>query len=136
MRAELVAIAWQMVHQHGLAAGRSPPCGITARPSAPAVAAPENDQWQREAARDVWQCRWMPERVRTIQHGRRDGAEPRQHASALEEIAHQGLATRNELVGEHVPRPGFDRTRPKTRGQLFGALGSYREIVVEENRLP
>jgi hypothetical protein len=77
----------------------------------------------------------MSERVGTVEHRRRLGTQCTQRVAAGEEIAHERLSTRDQLVREHVPRPRLEAAVTQQRGDLGTALGSHRQVVVEHDRL-
>ena len=77
----------------------------------------------------------MTERVGTVEHRRRIGAERPQCVSPGEQVAHQRFAAGNQLVGQHVPWAGLQATVPEQRRELGAALGPDGEVVVEDDRL-
>src|SRR5437588_9763557 len=77
----------------------------------------------------------MAERIRTIQHRWRLGAKRAQRASAGEQIPHETLPARNQLVGEHEPRSGLDASLTQRRRQLGRAFGAYVEVVLQHDSL-
>ena len=69
----------------------------------------------------------MSERVGTVKNRRRDRAEPLERAPTREEVADERLAARNQLVGEHVPRPRLESARAEQFAERWDALRPYRE---------
>ena len=58
-----------------------------------------------------------------------------EHASAGEQVPHDCFTARNELIGEHEPRPCFDAARLEERDERFAAFRPDGEIVLENDRL-
>ena len=77
----------------------------------------------------------MPERVRAVQHRRRLAAQSRGRVATGEQVAHERLAARNQLVGEHVPRTRLEPPLAEQRRELGRALGADGEVVLEDDRL-
>ena len=74
----------------------------------------------------------MPERVGAVQHRRRLGAQRAQRIAAGEEVAHERLAARDQLVGEDVPGACLEPLLPEERCELRRALRTDVEVVVED----
>ena len=134
--AELVAVRRQVVDDRALAVGGGPLDGIRVRPAAATEAPPEDDQRKREACRNDRKGGRVAERIRTVEDRLRRRTESSQHASAQQQIPDQRLAAWYQLVGEDVPGPGLDRPALEEASQLRGALGTYVQIVLEDDRLP
>ncbi len=54
---------------------------------------------------------------------------------AGEQVAHQGLARRNQLVGEHVPGADLEPPRLHERAEVRFALGARAQVVLDQHRL-
>ena len=78
----------------------------------------------------------MPESIGAIRHRRRDGAKPAQHPPARLEIPQDRFARWDEIVGEHEPRTGLERSRLQPRTERDLLLWADLEIVQERDRLP
>src|ERR1043165_9826054 len=77
----------------------------------------------------------MAERIRRIQHGRRVRSEPLQHAPTCEQISDECFPARNELIGEHIPRPCLERSVAQCGSEIVNAFGADCSVVVEDNLL-
>jgi len=77
----------------------------------------------------------MPEPIRAVQHRWRLGAQRAQRIAAGEQVAHECLAARDQLIGEDVPRPSLEPALAQQRGKLRRALRPDGEIVVEDDPL-
>src|SRR6185437_4585978 len=77
----------------------------------------------------------MAEGIRAIQHLGSAGAESFELAAAGEQIAHHRLAARDELVGEHVPRPRLEASVTQQRGERIRTVRPHVEIVAHHDGL-
>ena len=77
----------------------------------------------------------MSERVGTVENRRRDGTKALERAPAGEKVAHERLAARNQLIGEHVPRTRFQAAGTKRLAKRSNTLGPHARVVVEHDRL-
>jgi hypothetical protein len=77
----------------------------------------------------------MTERIGTVEHRRRLGAQRPERPSSSKQIADERLAGGNQLVGEYVPRSGFELPLAELSTQLGGPVGTDRQIILEQNGL-
>ena len=56
-------------------------------------------------------------------------------AGTEEEVAHQGFAQWDQLVGEHIPRTHGEPPPAHERGDAGAPLGTNTEIVLDQDRL-
>ena len=132
----LIAIGREMVHAH-----RRPVCAVPAECVGGGMggatrAAPHDGDRKSVAGRNGGECRRMPEGVGAIGDGRRRGAESTQHAATRFEIPQDRLARRDQIIGEHEPRTGLERSRFQPRAQRRLALGAHGEVIQEGDCLP
>src|SRR5437764_1121635 len=78
----------------------------------------------------------MPERIGTVEHTDRLGAEARDDAPPLQQVADERFPAGNQLVREDVPRARLEPPLAQQRAELLGALRTHVEIVVEQDGLP
>ena len=124
-----------MIQNYALAALCLPAHRVGCWPAAAAEPAPDDGDGEIESGCNRWKRRRMTERVGTVEHRRRRGAQPTENATAEKEIAHESLAARNELVGEDVPRAGLESACLQQRGELRCTLRTHLEVVLENDAL-
>src|SRR4051812_49212727 len=124
-----------MVDENLVTRGRSPAHDIAFRPTRAAVTAPENDQCETKTRGDRRQSGRVSERVGTIQDRRRLDSDAPKRAPTREQIAHECLAARNQLVGKHKPWSGLEASVAQELIQFRRTIGTNPKVVVEDNRL-
>ena len=77
----------------------------------------------------------MPECVRRVEQLRRCRIERVEHRAPSEEIAHERLARRSQLVCENVPWARLERAAAQSLRELVAALGTNRQVILDHDRL-
>ena len=87
------------------------------------------------AGQDLGHLRDVTEHVGQVadRHG---AAEPVGHPQAPLQVADQGLARHQELVGERVPRPDRDPAAANQPPERLLGLRPHRQVVVHDRQLP
>ena len=77
----------------------------------------------------------MPERVGAVEDRRRLTAQAAYGSAAGQQVADERLATRDQLVGKHVPRTRFQAAVTQECRELGGTFGPHLQIVLEQDGL-
>jgi len=139
-RADLagVAIAVELADgAHRGAIGRAPLEGGSQLVGPVVEAAPEDEGLDPESPQDLWQLGDVAEWVGQVADRHRLATVATGHLATGQEVANQGLAPGEELVGEDVPRAHRDPAGPDQGVEPLDALRrTDLRIVVQDDGLP
>ena len=133
-RARFVSVRRQMMQQDGAAVGRMPAVEVALLAGFAAQPAPQHTVRDAELGRERGPDGGMPERVGRVQHVR-PAAEPLGVGPPEEQVAKEGLAGRDELVGEDVPRPDLQPPVAHEAGDPRALLGADAQVVLQQHGL-
>jgi hypothetical protein len=132
--AGFVSIRRQVVQQNRAAIGRVPPEQVTFLARLPAEPAPQHAVAHAELRRERGPRGRMAERVGGI-HYRRAPAQRLGVGSTEQQVADQGLAGRNDLVGQNVPGPDLQPAGAHQGAESRALVGAYAEVVLQQHGL-
>ena len=133
---EFVSVRWQMVYHDPLTRWGHPHEGVLRGMPDATDPAPRDGHRQPEPVSEEWHRGRMAEGVRAIEYGGSHRTETVHHSPPRLEIADQRLAARDLIVGEHIPRPGFDNAALQGIGQTRERLRPHPQIIIEHDGLP
>ena len=138
--ADLVARGGQMPEQHVLAVRPAPAIEIAVLAGLPAEPAPHYAVLDVELACERGPDAGVPERVRRVQHVAPAPPSPpspptlRVHRP-VQQVAHERLARRDQLVREHVPGTDLQTPGLHEGADVRFALGADAQVVLDQHRL-
>ena len=131
-----VAVARQLLEGAHLASVRRAPAEHrTELVQLIAQPAREDEAVDAEAGQYLGKLKRMPEAVGQIADRRRSRAKPLTRRASDQQVADEGLATHQQLVGKDVARPDLEAAGRQQRSQPPLVLGASIEVVLEDDRL-
>ena len=132
--ADLVSGGRQVPEQHVPAVGSAPEVQVALLTRLAAEPAPQHSIPDAELARQRRPHGRVPERVGRVQHVE-PAAQPLGVSRPQQQVPHQGLARRDQFVGEHVPRADLEAAGLHERLHISLPLRARTQVVGEQHGL-
>ena len=134
IHAGLVPLWRKVIEQNRAAVRPEPPEEVAVARARSAESSPECPEADAEFSGECGPNGWMTKGVRRIEDVG-SAAEPLGVGGAGEEVAHQGFAGGNELVGEYVPGTHLQPPLRHQPAHDLEAVGADSEVILQQDRL-
>ena len=130
----LVAVGWQVVQQDRAAVGSVPAIAVALLARLAAEPPPEHATGHAELGGERGPDGGMPERIGGVEHVR-PPAQALRVGAAEEQVPHEALARRNELVGQDVPGADLEAAGADQGGDPDALVRADAQVVLEQHGL-